>query len=172
MIFNFINELSLTAVHSSSHLFSKHTNTLCELIELLNCFQRHTWCTSTYCQCKIRETNELICYFHFSWSERSVLEVSCEVNFNHCVYLSVQNNILLNSYNATMIMKWMINMNLSFCINQTTVMHYLIKYCFKIKKKSELFKSLLQFVMLKVSNWNLLLSLATKLMNKLIVERD
>ena len=51
-------------------------------------------------------------------------------------------------------------------------MHYLIKYCFKIKKKFESFKSFLQFIMLKVSERAFLLSLATKLMNKLIVERD
>ncbi len=69
-------------------------------------------------------------------------------------------------------MKWIINMNLSFCMNQTTVMHYLIKYCFKIEKKSESFKSLLQFVMLTVSDRIFLLSLVIKLMNKLIVERD
>ena len=53
-----------------------------------------------------------------------------------------------------------------------TVMHYLIKYCFKIEKKSELFKNLLQFIMLKVFEKAFLLSLTTKLMNKLIVERD
>ncbi len=51
-------------------------------------------------------------------------------------------------------------------------MHYLIKYCFKIKKKSESFKSFLSFIMLKVSERAFLLSLATNLMNKLIIEQD
>lgn len=66
----------------------------------------------------------------------------------------------------------MINMNFSSCMNQTTVMHYLIKYCFKIEKKFELFKNLLQFIMLRISEKTLLLSFVIKLMNKLIVERD
>ena len=171
-IFNFINDLSVTAVYSSSRFFSERTNMLHELIELLNHFQHYTRCTSSYCQRKIKETDELTCCFHFSQSERSLSEVSCKMNSHHHVYLLVQNDILLNSYNVMMIMKWMINMNFSSCMNQTTVMHYLIKYCFKIEKKSESFKSLLQFIMLKVSERALLLSLATKLINKLIVERD
>ncbi len=86
------------------------------------------------------------------------------------LYVSIYYDI--NNYNVTMIMKWMTNMNLSLCMNQTTMMHYLIKYCFKIKKKSEAFKSLLQFVMLKVSDRTFLLFLAIKLMNKSIVERN
>ncbi len=172
MIFNLVDELSVTAVHLSSHSFSKHTNMLRELIELLNRFQRHTRCTLSYCQHKIRETDKLTCCFHFFRSEWFLFEVSCKINSNHHVYLFAQNDTLLNSYNVTMIMKWMTNMNLSLYMNQTTVMHYLIKYCFKIEKKSESFKSLLQFIMLKVSDKAFLLSFTIKLMNKLIVERD
>ncbi len=170
MIFNLVDELSAIAVHLSSHSFSKCTNMLRKLIELLNHFQHHTRCTLSYCQRKIRETDELTCCFHFSWSEQSLLEVSCKMNSNHYVYLFAWNDALLNSYNITMTMKWMINMNLSLCTNQTTVMHYLIKYCFKIKKKSESFKSLLQFIMLRISDKTFLLSFIIKLMNKLIVE--
>ena len=172
MIFNLVDELSVTAVHLSSHSFSKHTNMLRELIELLNRFQHHTCCTLSYCQHKIRETDELTCYFHFSWSKQSLLEVFCKMNSNHHVYLLAWNDALLNSHNITIIIRWMINMNLSLCINQTTVMHYLIKYCFKIKKKSESFKSLLQFIMLKVSDRTFLLFLTIKLINKLIVKRN
>ncbi len=172
IIFNLVDELSMIAVHSSSRSFSERINMLHKLIELLNRFQRHTRCTSSYCQHKIREIDELTCCFHFSWSERSLLEVSCKMNSNHHVYLFAWNDALLNSYNVTMIMRWMINTNLSFCMNQMTMMHYLIKYCFKIKKKSESFKSLLQFIMLRVSDKTFLLSLAIKLMNKLIVERN
>ena len=172
MIFNLVNDLSMTVVHSSSHSFSKYTNMLHELIELLNHFQHHTRCTFSYCQRKIKETDELTCCFHFSWSEQSLSEVSCKMNSHHHVYLLAWNDALLNSYNITMIMRWMININFSSCMNQTTMMNYLIKYCFKIEKKSELFKSLLQFIMLRISERVFLLSLVTKLMNKLIVERD
>ena len=172
MIFNLINELSTTAVYLNNHSFSKCINTLRKLIELLNYFQRHTRCTSSYCQRKIKETDKLTCCFHFSWSEWSLSEVSCKMNSHYYVYFLAWNDALLNSYNVTMIMRWMINMNFSSCMNQTTMMHYLIKYCFKIKKKSEAFKSLLQFVMLKVSDRTFLLFLAIKLMNKSIVERN
>ncbi len=92
------------------------------------------------------------------------------MNSNHHVYLFAQNDALLNSYNITIIIKWMINTNLSLCMNQTTVMHYLIKYYFKIEKKFESFKSFLQFIMFKVSDRTFLLFLTIKLMNKLIVE--
>ncbi len=51
-------------------------------------------------------------------------------------------------------------------------MHYLIKYCFKIKKKFKLFKSLFQFIMLKVSDRTFLLFLAIKLIFKFIVKRN
>ncbi len=172
MIFNLVDDLSAIAVHLSSRSFSECTNMLRELIELLNYFQRHTRCTSSYCQRKIKETDKLTCCFHFSWSEWSLSEVSCKMNSHYYVYFLAWNDALLNSYNVTMIMRWMINMNFSSCINQMTVMHYLIKYCFKIEKKSELFKNLLQFIMLKVFEKAFLLSLTTKLMNKLIVERD
>ncbi len=170
MIFNLVDELLMIVVHLSSHSFSKHTNTLCELIELLNCFQHHTHCTSSYCQHKIRETDELTCCFHFFWLKQSLLEVFYKMNSNHQVYLFAWNDALLNNYNIIMIMKWMINTNLSFCMNQTIVMHYLIKYCFKIKKKSESFKSFFQFIMLKISDKVFLLFLTIKLMNKLIVK--
>ncbi len=117
MIFNFINDLSVIAVHSSSRSFSERTNMLHKLIKLLNHFQHYTHCTSSYCQHKIRETDELTCCFHFFWSEQSLLKVFCKMNLNHHVYLFTQNDALLNSYNIMMIMKWMINMNFSSCIN-------------------------------------------------------
>ncbi len=105
IIFNFINDLSATAVHSSNRSFSERTNMLHELIELLNHFQRHTRCTSSYCQWKIKETDELTCHFHFSWSEQSLSEVSCKMNSHHHVYFLAWNDALLNSYNVTMIMR-------------------------------------------------------------------
>ncbi len=170
--FNLAGELPAAAVHPSSRPFSERTNTLRELTELLNRFQRHTRCTPSYCQRKIRGTDELTCRFHFPRSERPLPEVSCEVNSNHRVYLPARNDALLNSYNATVTMGWMANTDLSPCTDQTAVVHYLAKYCSKAEKKSEPFKSLLQSVMLRVSDRAPLLSLAIKLMNKLIAERD
>jgi len=129
---------------------SKEENTFRELTELLNRFQRHTRCTPSYCQRKIRGTDELTCHFHFPRSERRLPEVSCEVNSNHRFYLPVRNDALLNSYNATVIMGWMANTDISPCTDQTAVVHYLAKYCSKAEKKSEPFKSLLQSVMPQV----------------------
>jgi hypothetical protein len=166
------NALSSTTRHSSSVSFFERNNTRFELAKFLNRVQRHIVCTFVYCLRQNKKTKKIVCRFHYSRSERDVVAVIYEVNLKWLIYSSSRNDSLFNNYNFIISMRWLTNIDVSFCTNFKSILHYIAKYCFKVETKSLKLKVIVQTVLSHVSSKTLMLSLANRLMNKLIAKRD
>ena len=87
-------------------------------------------------------------------------------------YDSSRNNSLLNTYNFIVSIKWLINIDFIFCIDQHAMLEYIIKYCFKIEIKSVKFVNFLREIFSFVFSNISMLFMTTKMINKFIVERN
>lgn len=77
----------------------------------------------------------------------------------------------MGNYNATYSLGWLANVDTSPCTDQNAVLGYMAKYCSKAEVQSLSFEDLLKEA-LKTVNKSPMLSLATKMLNKLISEQD
>jgi hypothetical protein len=64
------------------------------------------------------------------------------------------------------------NIDVFFCTNFKSILHYIAKYCFKVETKSFKLKIIVQSVFFHVSSKAFILSLVNRLMNKLIAKRN
>lgn len=160
------------ALNPCSRPFDQRKNTMKELAELLNRVQRHTKCTTAYCLRKTKKTNEISCTFHFPFPSRETATVSNIVNPKWKSYDPPRNDPLLNIYNPTISMGWLANTDFTPCTDQHAVLGYIAKYCSKAETKSLKLADLVRGVLSLVSTKAPMHSLATKMMNKLIAERD
>ncbi|KJZ70268.1 hypothetical protein HIM_10349 [Hirsutella minnesotensis 3608] len=67
---------------------------------------------------------------------------------------------------------WLANIDISPCTSLQAVINYAAKYCSKMEKQTESYASLGRQILPYVSHQNPLLSFASRLMNKLLAERD
>jgi hypothetical protein len=173
-IINSTEEISFASFHSCSKSFFQRSNILRELAKLLNRVQRHTKCSTTYCLRKFKNSKEVVCRFHFSFSIREIFTIFNIVNLKWKSFDFVRNDSLLNTYNLIVSMNWLTNIDFTSCTNQHAILRYIVKYCFKAKIKSfkliDVFRDVLSHV--HVNSKSTMLSLIIKMMNKLIIERD
>lgn len=60
------------------------------------------------------------------------------------MFISAQNNFFLNNYNPIFTIKWLANVDISFCTNQKAMLHYVSKYCSKAKFKTAKLKDIIK----------------------------
>src|SRR5437763_10412040 len=82
------------------------------------------------------------------------------------------NDPLLNPYMTTITIGWLANTNVNPPTSTKAVINYIAKYCSKAEKKSETYSDLLRQILPRLNEHTPLFSLASKLMNKFIGERD
>ena len=160
------------SVHPCSRPFEQRANTKRDQTEILNRCQRHTKCTPQYCFRKKKGSNDRVCRFHFPRKHQDSPTVSNETNPKWQTYAAARNDSLLNTYNPAFIMGWVANTDVSLCTDQKAVLHYIAKYCSKAEIKSAKLQDMVKDLLPKISSKAPMLSLATRLMNKLIGERD
>ena len=160
------------SIHPCSKPFAQRENSRRELAELLNRVERHTKCTPAYCLRKVKNSQTQQCRFHFPRSLQDSPTVSNTLNPKWITYNPARNDPLMGHYNATFILGWLANIDVSPCTDQRSVPGYIAKYCTKSESKSLSYKDLLKALLGDVSSKNPMLSLTSKMMNKLISERE
>ncbi len=171
-VINSEDALSFATRHSSNVSFFERNNIRFELAKLLNRVQKHIVCTLVYCLRQDKKTKKIVCKFHYFRSKRDVVAVIYDVNLKWLIYSSFRNDSLFNNYNLIISMKWLTNIDVFLCTNFKSILHYIAKYCFKVETKSLKLKVIVQSVLSHVSSKALMLSLASRLMNKLIAKKD
>ena len=167
---------SSTNVYFSSRRFVEQDNIIFQLTKWLNHYQRHTKCTSQYCQWQKKNDSfkDLICRFHFFQKHFNESRLDHKLNFKHLIIKSIQNNNLLDKYNSLFIVNWNVNTDAFFCDDVNSVMIYLFKYIVKEKKRFfkfvELDRQLLNIIKFEINHF--LRSYVIKLMNKTLIKRN
>ena len=159
-------------IHLCSRSFDARRNDCRELAEVLNCCQRHTICSKTYCLRKRKGSTEASCRFNFSRAPRREPDVNNEVNPRWQTFAPVRNDPLLNHFNPAFTMGWLANIEVSPCTDQKAVLYYVFKYCTKAEIKTIKSKDIIKDLLPHVSSKSPMCSLVAKFMNKLIGERD
>ena len=160
------------AVHPSSRSWEDRSNTMHELGEHLNRYQRHTICSTSYCLRRNRRTGEEQCRFHFPWPLSTVPAVGTNAELSFRTYEPARNHPLLCKYDPSITMAWMANADASPCTDLQAVVAYLAKYCSKAEKKSERYIDIGKDLLPNVNARNPFHSYTNKFMNKMIAERD
>ncbi|KGQ02733.1 DNA repair and recombination protein PIF1 [Beauveria bassiana D1-5] len=78
----------------------------------------------------------------------------------------------MNHFNPAIILGWLANIDISPCTSLQAVITYAAKYCSKSEKKTEPYCKLADQVLPHTAHHQPLLSFSSRLMNKLIAERD
>lgn len=162
------------SVHPCSKPIHLRANDVRGLAELLNRVERHTKCTRAYCLRQVKGSKTQRCRFHFPRPLQDSPTVSNALNPKWLTYNPARNDPLMGNYNPAYIMGWLANVDISPCTDQRAVLGYIAKYCTKSETSSQSYKDLLKalFDTVSSSSENPLLSLVSKIMNKLISERD
>ncbi|EKG09312.1 hypothetical protein MPH_13668 [Macrophomina phaseolina MS6] len=88
------------------------------------------------------------------------------------MYDGPRNDQWLNNFNGVISLGWLANTDVSPCTGSQAVLNYIAKYCSKAETKSASYKDILAKVLPQVSTQYPLLSLVSKVMNRLLGERD
>ena len=91
---------------------------------------------------------------------------------SYFVFEAARNDTLMNHFNPTLALGWLANIDISPCTSLKAVINYAAKYYSKAEKKSQSYIDLARLTLPGVSHRQPLISFASKIMNKLISERD
>src|SRR5205814_9526425 len=138
----------------------------------LNWFQRHSRCTESYCLRKKKGTSIKSCQFRFLQLVQDTTSLTTDLNPTYLMFVPQRNDPLLNLYMATITIGWLANTDVNPPTSSKAVINYIAKYCSKAEKKSEMYSDLLHQILPRLNERTPLFSLASKLMNKFIGERD
>ncbi|KJZ74108.1 hypothetical protein HIM_06354 [Hirsutella minnesotensis 3608] len=149
----------------------QHPLTFQWLSQILNRCQRHH-CSETYCLRKKKGSDEISCRFFFPRDTRDTADVVRRQGQSYFSFEAARNDSLMNHYNRCLSLGWLANIDISPCTSLQAVINYAAKYCSKMEKRTDSYASLGRQILPYVSHQNPLLSFASRLMNKLLAERD
>ncbi|TWU71531.1 hypothetical protein ED733_000738 [Metarhizium rileyi] len=162
------------------------------LSQIVNRCQRHR-CNTTYCLRVRKTTGELArdmegaaadigaanaanpereCRFNFPRALRELATVIRKEGKSYYVFEAARNDNLMNYFNPAIVLGWLANIDISPCTSLQAVIMYAAKYCSKSEKKTEPYCMLADQVLPHTAHLQPLLSFSSRLMNKLIAERD
>ena len=141
------------------------------LTACLNRFQRHK-CSGGYCLRTKKGSKEKICRFGFPRSLQETSTVTVEPDRGFWSFAPQRNDSLLNQYNPVLTMAWMANTDVNPITSLQAVIQYVAGYIGKGEKKSSSFRDFLRQVLPKLNSRQPLFSFTSKMLNKLVGERD
>jgi hypothetical protein len=166
--------------------------TFLRLSQIVNRCQRHK-CNTTYCL-RVRKRSgdiardmegaaadieaanaanpERECRFDFPRALRELAAVIRKEGRSYYVFEAARNDSLMNHFNPAIVLGWLANIDISPCTSLQAVITYAAKYCSKSEKKTEPYCKLADQVLPHTAHLQPLLSFSSRLMNKLIAERD
>ena len=163
------------------------------LNRIVNRCQRHH-CSTTYCLRLTKrdaerareagaraEAGEVVeeqpppqptCRFFFPRPEQPAATVVKRQGKRWWSFEAERNDTHMNQYNPLISLCWLANTDCSPCTSVQAVINYAAKYCSKSKAQTNTYAQIARSVMPHVSDRNPMLSFVSKLMNKLVGERD
>ncbi|EAQ86310.1 hypothetical protein CHGG_07563 [Chaetomium globosum CBS 148.51] len=152
------------------------------LDRVLNRCQRHH-CSSTYClrinkrAAELAEKNgepgpEPECRFLFPRPHREEAGLVRRPGKTWWSFEAVRNDSHMNQYNRLITLCWLRNTDISPCTGIEAVINYAAKYCSKTETKTSTYAEIAGAILPHVSDRNPMLSFVSRMMNKLIGERD
>ncbi|KJZ72187.1 hypothetical protein HIM_08452 [Hirsutella minnesotensis 3608] len=166
--------------------------TFLRLSQIVNRCQRHR-CNTTYCLRVRKGSGDLArdmegaaadieaanaanpereCRFDFPRALRELAAVIRKEGKSYYIFEAARNDSLMNHFNPAIILGWLANIDISPCTSLQAVITYAAKYCSKSEKKTEPYCRLADQVLPHTAHHQPLLSFSSRLMNKLIAERD
>ncbi|KAM4061451.1 PIF1-like helicase [Hirsutella rhossiliensis] len=165
--------------------------TFLRLSQIVNRCQRHR-CNTTYCLRVRREAvtsrgtwKELLATlrrptwrirkgvsFRLPRALRELAAVIRKEGRSYYIFEAARNDSLMNHFNPAIILGWLANIDISPCTSLQAVITYAAKYCSKSEKKTEPYCRLADQILPHTAHHQPLLSFSSRLMNKLIAERD
>jgi hypothetical protein len=112
------------------------------------------------------------CRFDFPRALRELAAVIRKEGKSYYVFEAARNDSLMNHFNPAIVLGWLANIDISPCTSLQAVITYAAKYCSKSEKKTEPYCKLADQVLPHTAHLQPLLSFSSRLMNKLIAERD
>ncbi|KID97287.1 ATP-dependent DNA helicase PIF1, partial [Metarhizium majus ARSEF 297] len=166
--------------------------TFLRLSQILNRFQRPK-CNATYCLRARKRTSdpardmggaaavieaakaanpEKECRFNFPRALRELAAVPGRKASHTTFSRRPGMTNLMNHFNPAIILGWLANIDISLCTSLQAVITYAAKYCSKSEKTRESYCKLADQDLRHTTHLQPLLSFSSRLMNKLIAERD
>lgn len=112
------------------------------------------------------------CRFFFPKAERAEADLVKFEGRKAWTFDPARNDTHLNQYNPLVSLCWLANTDISPCCDHQAVSNYASKYCSKAETQSATYAELSRMILPYVSDRNPMLSYVSKLLNKLIGERD
>lgn len=147
-------------------------NSFDQLAAFQNRFQLHSECKASYCLRKKKGTDIPACRFHFPRPLFSEPVVTKEINHQTWTFSPARNHPRLNQCSPVVTMGWMANTDVSPPTTLGVVLAYVAKYVSKPEIRSVSFKELQTQILPHVKDRSSILSYASKLLNRLVAERD
>ncbi|OAQ71916.2 ATP-dependent DNA helicase PIF1 [Pochonia chlamydosporia 170] len=165
--------------------------TFLRLSQIVNRCQRHR-CNTTYCLRVRKGSGDLArdmegaaadieaanvanpereCRFDFPRALRELAAVIRKEGKSYYIFEAARNDNLMNHFNPAIILGWLANIDISPCTSLQAVITYAAKYCSK-SEKTEPYCKLADQILPHTAHLQPLLSFSSRLMNKLIAERD
>ncbi|KJZ70034.1 hypothetical protein HIM_10585 [Hirsutella minnesotensis 3608] len=149
--------------------------TFLRLSQIVNRCQRHR-CNTTYCLRVRKGSGDLARDMEGAAAD---IEAANAANperekegKSYYIFEAARNDSLMNHFNPAIILGWLANIDISPCTSLQAVITYAAKYCSKSEKKTEPYCRLADQVLPHTAHHQPLLSFSSRLMNKLIAERD
>lgn len=164
--------------HPSNRAWNTLEDTLKELAEMLNRFQRHTECRAGYCLRKDKHTGKEYCRFKFPKEMRDVTELVKEIEERagrrkvSYDLKTRRNDPLLNSYTHVFMAGWRANVDFRPIISLAALTQYVAKYASKPEVKSTTFLEILQSGIKHLDPADRAQVAYQKLLSALVGERD
>ena len=141
------------------------------LASCLNRVQRHK-CTDAYCLRKKKNSDEKVCRFAYP---RPLQDADCmlyDEERDFWTFAPERNDPWLNPYAPVLTLGWLANIDVNPPTSERGLVEYVSKYVGKAEAKSTSYKDMLRQTLPRVNSRAPLLSLTSKLLNKLVGERD
>ncbi|MGH7240097.1 MAG: hypothetical protein ACREHG_08535, partial [Candidatus Saccharimonadales bacterium] len=147
-------------------------NTPEQFTAFINRLQLHTACRLSYCLRLKKGSDVPKCRFFFPRPLFNEPTVTKDINHKDWMFSPARNQATLNQCSPVITMGWMANTDIQPSTSLYAVLTYLGKYVSKPEKSSISYTELQAQVLPHVSSRAPLLSFASKMLNKLIAERD
>ena len=158
------------AIHPSAQLFPSLQDTITELAEMLNRFQRHDRCTPGYCE--RRRDGQKVCRFGFPFPDCNESHIQRLPGKTFPEYVPRRNDALLNTFNPLFILGWRANIDIRPVTNQESVVSYIAKYASKSEDKSQSYKDLLHSAISKLNDGDPAHAAYQKMLSSFVAEHD
>lgn len=152
------------------------------LSSIVNRCQRHH-CSNSYCLRRnkeaVRDANTRAlpppdpqCRFHFPHEPHGEPQIIHPPGRSYWAFAGARNDAYMNQFNPLISMCWLANTDISPCTGKEAVVNYAAKYCSKIERETMTYGQISRMILPHIADGNPLLSFVSKMMNKLIGERD